>query len=1193
MLYKIKGIASYLSKKRTSLFIFLALLSFFIPFTIDSTQKNVKEEISKFEKRVHKRQRILEEYAEKALKTPVDQWLEMDDLPEDMVIYKYNQDTLQSWANEFPISNDEVDVYTTWYGNFFSSTSRNLYYSPLSGINETYTYRNLGSGWYIVKSYRQERVNLITALLVQTQYESQNSLVENKVNEKLHFDRHMSIVPLAQDEGYVIGSIDGEPLFTVIDNLQLRKVRNAISMHWLTILLSVAALISFHSRHRRLYSEIFLCAGLAICYMTAVRFAAIQRFDTEIFSPSLYADDFAFNSLATLLLANLFIFIIAVSLFMMRNRILYNFFNLSKSKKRLTIGITFAVILSLALYINATLISIVNNSSIVLDLFKVTQINIYTIIIYLTYGLLFLSLFIMMQLAAVMIKKEKRYSIFGWKTSAIFVLIISAYTISVISYMGFEKEYERNKIWSNKLAVERDLDLELQLSMMEQKLFTDPILRLLADTRGGSENIKDRLVENYFYQLTRQYDISVSVCGPSDYIKLDEFAPSTNCFKHFHNQISNSGIPLHNSSNIYFINNFNGRVNYLLVVTYFVHNKIFNLFIEIESKKAKEASGYPGLLIDNNYYDNIPMPEYCSYAKYLNGRLTAFKGRYNYPVHIDFDEEPGYYLRREGKNIHFINRLTDNNIIVISHPSRSFIPYLVSFSYIALLFGGIFYTFFKLRKKKPLFDLHRNSFRRRITMLLTVSLVSALICIAAGTSFFIIGQLNESNTMHMEEKLHSTQSALKDYCQYAGVYNDINTMPFFEAMRRVSDNTQVDINLFDPHGRLIRSTQPEIFNRFLTSSRMNSEAYKAIICNNNRQYIHEEEIAGIKYNSLYAPIYNNSGNLITIINIPYFSRNSELTEDASSILAAIINLYILLIIAAIFGGSAVSNSLSRPLAEISKKMKFMDISKKIEHINYKKDDELGVLVTAYNKMADDLEESTRKLAQSEREMAWKDMARQIAHEIKNPLTPMKLSIQYLIRLKEQNVPDWQDRFDKLAASLIEQVDILSDVASEFSSFARFYSEESTLVDLNSLLEDQHVLFDNKDNIKLELRSFVEESYVMVRKSQITRAFVNLITNSIQALENIDGEGHIRITLSKDGDFYSIEFEDNGPGVSEENMDKLFKPNFTTKSSGSGLGLAICRSIIEQSQGKIYYKKSSLGGAEFTILLPIYQKRSSM
>ena len=366
-----------------------------------------------------------------------------------------------------------------------------------------------------------------------------------------------------------------------------------------------------------------------------------------------------------------------------------------------------------------------------------------------------------------------------------------------------------------------------------------------------------------------------------------------------------------------------------------------------------------------------------------------------------------------------------------------------------------------------------------------------------------------------------------------------------------------------------------------------------IICNNNRQYIHEEEIAGIKYNSLYAPIYNNSGNLITIINIPYFSRNSELTEDASSILAAIINLYILLIIAAIFGGSAVSNSLSRPLAEISKKMKFMDISKKIEHINYKKDDELGVLVTAYNKMADDLEESTRKLAQSEREMAWKDMARQIAHEIKNPLTPMKLSIQYLIRLKEQNVPDWQDRFDKLAASLIEQVDILSDVASEFSSFARFYSEESTLVDLNSLLEDQHVLFDNKDNIKLELRSFVEESYVMVRKSQITRAFVNLITNSIQALENIDGEGHIRITLSKDGDFYSIEFEDNGPGVSEENMDKLFKPNFTTKSSGSGLGLAICRSIIEQSQGKIYYKKSSLGGAEFTILLPIYQKRSSM
>ena len=250
---------------------------------------------------------------------------------------------------------------------------------------------------------------------------------------------------------------------------------------------------------------------------------------------------------------------------------------------------------------------------------------------------------------------------------------------------------------------------------------------------------------------------------------------------------------------------------------------------------------------------------------------------------------------------------------------------------------------------------------------------------------------------------------------------------------------------------------------------------------------------------------------------------------------------------------------------------------------------MGELVGAYNKMVDALEESTRRLAQSEREQAWSEMARQIAHEIKNPLTPMRLSIQHLIRMKQRGVEGWEEKFEEVASSLLEQIDILSNTASEFSSFAKFYYEESTVLDLAELINDQKLFFDTRENIRIAYSYCHRECMVQVRKGQIIRVLVNLVSNAIQALE--ERGGYIRITLNEDAGFYVVAIEDNGPGVKDEDVNKLFKPNFTTKSSGTGLGLAICRNIIEQSGGKISYHRSELGGACFSFTLPISASRT--
>ena len=331
--------------------------------------------------------------------------------------------------------------------------------------------------------------------------------------------------------------------------------------------------------------------------------------------------------------------------------------------------------------------------------------------------------------------------------------------------------------------------------------------------------------------------------------------------------------------------------------------------------------------------------------------------------------------------------------------------------------------------------------------------------------------------------------------------------------------------------------------------------------------------------------------LLAIANIPFFINDNNFEYDATPIIAAIVNLYLLLIIIALFFGITMSNSITRPLKEISRNMQAMDISHKAGYINYKGDDELGLLVRTYNQMIDDLDRKTKELAQSAREKAWSEMARQIAHEIKNPLTPMKLSIQHLVRMKKQGCSDWQDKFESLSSSLIEQIDILSNTASEFSSFAKLYREEETEVDLVEILSEQKILFDNRDNIELVFRHHVDKAVVLTRKEQITRTFVNLITNAIQAVETKE-RGVIHITLKMTPGRYRIDVEDNGSGVSEENLKKLFSPNFTTKTKGSGLGLAICKSIVTQSHGDIYYTQSKeLGGADFTVELPTYSRIS--
>jgi len=1191
----IRNILSYIARKRTVLLWICAVITTIASFMEFSPAGSMDREVKRLEKRIHKRQEILESFAKRTLKLPQNEFINFEsELPEDMVIYRYFDDTLQSWANQLPISNDEIGFNFPFGYILNHMNSRVVTYTPLAYLRSSdgvEQYVSLGSAWYIVNIYTSERQVVITALLVQTDYPTENTILKNKINPNFSLSRQLSIVPVTFDESYIIHGKRGGVLFSVIKTLPGDAASTGIVLRWIAILLIIAALFS-NLHNRRGFREFFTVAsGLVIVRFLALYQSSQMQGEYKMFSPSLYADFGLFNSLADLLINNILIFFLITALFMVRKSIARYRFMLKRGGRFLMKMVFFAVPLALVPYIHFSIRSLIMNSSIEMELYKIDEISIYTLIVYISYGLLFVSLLFSLQLIRPFFRKEWRISFLRKSALTIFITAVSLYTLVVVSVYGYSKELNRNKVWTTKMSVERDLNLELQLRDIEKYIEFDQFLALAVGQYQNSDVVNTRLTESYFWNILQRYDMRLTICNKATMLVADIFNPnasSISCNDYFKLEIDNYGIQLGDDSRFYFMNNFNGRISYLGIFTYLIYGEEVRLYIELESKFLRESIGYPEMLLDYKKIESYNLPSGYSFAKYLNSKLVSYSGDYNYPVSVNDNREPGYYTQKSEGYLHFVNKLSQENIIIISRLERSMFPYIVSFSYLMLFFSFIILVIIGFRQKNLLMNLPKNSFRWKITVLIISSLVFALFAMGAGSIWFSIRYFNESNKAQMQEKITSVQNTLSERSKFATGYNDynFNNLDLMKAMNTLSNAAQVDINLYRNDGMLLRTTRSEIFDRYIQGGRMNNLAFKEIVVNNKKLFINKEKIGELSFYSLYAPLFNSEGTLIAIINIPYFSREGDLRKDATSIIAAIINIYLLLLLAALFLGVTLSNSISKPLAEISRKMELLDISQQPEHINYTNRDELGILVAAYNKMVDDLNESTRRLAAGEREQAWREMARQIAHEIKNPLTPMRLSIQHLMRLKEQGVQDWPSRFDALANTLIEQIDILSDAAGEFSSFSRFYSEEITRFDLNDLIKEQLILFNTRDNVNLKLETGDRDAFVVARRTQLTRVFVNLISNAVQAVEHKEA-GNILITVRRENENYIVKVEDDGAGVPETLTHRLFKPNFTTKNGGTGLGLAICRSIMEQSQGDIMYERSErLGGACFIVCIPV-------
>jgi two-component system nitrogen regulation sensor histidine kinase NtrY len=803
-----------------------------------------------------------------------------------------------------------------------------------------------------------------------------------------------------------------------------------------------------------------------------------------------------------------------------------------------------------------------------------------------------LTLFFAVNLLQCRIRKMQ-ISLYSISYSIVFISLFSVISLLLIYHTIKKRDIEVQKLLAINLSSEQDPATEVFLGRMQVQFTTDSIIPTLL--LPPYKQLESYLTSTYFSGYFRKYDIQYWFCTGSDSVLIKPENVSEPCFPFFEQMIARLGIEVPGTS-FYFMNNMDGRVSYFGKLDFPValNRKGISVFIEINSKIASEGIGFPELLLDKSLVKPLRY-KYLSYAKYFEKELVNRSGDFTYNYYFE-----SYNLKESGAEFqllhwdgydHLVYTFDEKNHIIVSNRSLTFIDYVISFPYIF-----VFYFVFVL----VVILLGNPNFRRLIIpkdlrfriqiSIISVVLVS-LLFVATGTIYYNIEQYRKRHQADLLEKIKSISEEIKTRMLYVTAITPELKQWLYSELYKLSNTFRTDINIYDIKGELIATSRPEIFAKGVTTERMNSTAFYELSEHYQLNYFQPEKIGTLSYLSAYEPIINASSDYLGYLNLPYFTREDDLKQGISTFIVAFINLYLVLFLASVIVAVFLSNRITQPLSIIREKLKGIQLGKKSEPIHYLAKDEIGALVSEYNHKVEELAESAELLARSERESAWREMAKQVAHEIKNPLTPMKLNIQYLQRAKEEGNEHYDDFFERVTKNLIEQIDTLSGIATEFSNFAQIPKAKNEVFNLIEVLKNVCSLFEPNQNlfITLELNQ-LSEVLILADKEQLSRAFLNLTKNGIQSIPS-DQKGKIDIEVRKESDFASIAFCDNGIGISEEAQQHLFEPNFTTKTSGMGLGLSIVHNIIQTAGGKISYETSEYAGTTFYVEIPLYKSGS--
>ena len=477
----------------------------------------------------------------------------------------------------------------------------------------------------------------------------------------------------------------------------------------------------------------------------------------------------------------------------------------------------------------------------------------------------------------------------------------------------------------------------------------------------------------------------------------------------------------------------------------------------------------------------------------------------------------------------------------------------------------------------------RLSLRSRIFIYMILLVVVASVLIAAVTIY----QYNEQSKDYHKQRLERKETQILSSIKY--VLNK-TTYPretqyldliFKDEIYAIANNLKVDFNLYDLDGALIKKSKPTFDNDTITPC-LSPEILNKLNQSIDKRYVVKDEQLGGDFQSSYSVFTDRNSKPLGILNVPYFEDDSFNDAELKEFLFRLGYAYLVMLLVAVAFAYFVSRFITRSLKTISDKMNETRLEKRNKKIELKGASyEVSLLVESYNSMIDELEDSAVKLATSEREQAWREMAKQVAHEIKNPLTPMRLSVQSFQRKFDPNDPDINQKIEEYSKTLIQQIDTMSSIASAFSNFAKMPAQKNEMLNIVEVIDLATEIFTEP---YIKFISSEKEIIAKFDRTQLIRVITNLIKNAIQALKGVDNP-KILIDVYPEDDNVVITVVDNGCGISEDYKEKVFEPKFTTKSSGMGLGLPMIKKIVETYGGTINFTSIEGKGTTFKVTFP--------
>ncbi len=774
---------------------------------------------------------------------------------------------------------------------------------------------------------------------------------------------------------------------------------------------------------------------------------------------------------------------------------------------------------------------------------------------------------------------------------SIFYILACILTLSFVGAMAIKDNEEIRSIkqkarFAQEHLYDNDVLGEFLLNRVKKDIKEDLFIKSrLSNPFLSKDEIEERVIRTHLPEYFNKYDIHVNVYNPKGDViygdgKFKIVNESPNTF--------NGSKYKTDYSDLFFVDAIGNEPTKRYVQVIRIENRhlmLGYLAIDMVLKKIIPENVLPKLLMDSRYV--IPLSdEIFSYTVLNRGIFQHTHGEFNYEKNFDLsllDKEQLYSagVVRDGFT-HFALKGADEKVYILTSATYKWSHVVTNFSsiflqiFIMIVFLALCYALYFGISGKNL------NYSARIQLYLNIAFFLPLIVLSISTISLLTSSFEEEVNMEYFKKANAISEnvniTLDEY------WSDKNETKLKVGLSELSRHTHADANLYNPDGRLIASSQPEIFSRGLSSKLINPEVYDNIVVKGKNKVVSKEQIGNAAYFATYLSIRSfETGNLTGILGVPYFESEEAQGERAIEVINYIINMFVVIFLVFLAISYFVSKWITFPLKFMANALNRTTFSEKNEPIMWESEDEIGLMVSEYNKMVGKLEESKEALARSEKESAWREIAQQVAHEIKNPLTPMKLTLQHL-QMTIKNEESLENRLQKPINTLLFQIESLNDIATSFSSFAKMPLPVNKRFEIASIVRKACELHMQVEHGAMQYTIENDPVYVIGDESLLSRIVSNIIINAEQARKpNVPLE--LEVILKKVGNKVRVEVKDNGRGIPEALHGKIFIPNFSTKSSGSGIGLAIAKHGVESAGGNIWFETELDIGTTFFIELP--------